>query len=272
VILGVPYNFVKMIESSSNLKAVKLETNWPNMSVMISNQNPNKPWYDKRVRLAMAYAIDCDSIIKHVLFGIPNRVPWLAPGDLGYDPTVKTYPYDPKRAKELLAEAGYPNGFELKLYWPTNWTAMSQEVVQAIASYFEAVGIRTKLEGQEFETFSATRRAGKQPTSDYVAYANGGLAGASDPTLNADTHFACQGGASTHCNPEFDKVLAEARTTVDDTQRAELIKRLVKILREEVSYIPIFSGMATYGMKKNIDYVPTRFFLDLVLVKNITVK
>jgi peptide/nickel transport system substrate-binding protein len=143
LIQGIPFNLVKMIESSPNLKAARLETNSPSMGVVFSTWNPNKPWYDKRVRQAMAYAIDCNAIVKNVLLGIPNRWPWLAPGEVGYDATVKLYPYDPKKAKELLTEAGYPNGFECKLYWPSSYRVpMQAEVVQAIASYFEAVGKR----------------------------------------------------------------------------------------------------------------------------------
>jgi peptide/nickel transport system substrate-binding protein len=273
LIQGVPFNLIKMIESSPNLKAVGLATNNPSMVIGFSTRNPNKPWYDKRVRLAMAYAIDVDSIVKNMLFGVPKHWPWLAPVDLGYDPTVKTYPYDPKRAKQLLAEAGYPNGFEFKLYWPTTFRVpMSQEVVEAIASYFEAVGIRTKLEGQELETFNATRRAGIKPTSDFVGYVPGGFTGSPDPTYGAVSKFCCDGAASTYCHPEFDKIVGEARATMNDAKRAELIKKLVKILREEVACIPIFDYVSTYGMQKNIDFVPTEDRLDVVLVKDITVK
>ena len=83
------------------------------LSVLFGTRNPKTPWHDKGVRLAMAYAIDCDAIIKNVLYGIPNHWAFLAPYELGYDPDLKPYPYDPKKARELLAEAGYPKGLTL---------------------------------------------------------------------------------------------------------------------------------------------------------------
>ena len=273
LIQGVPFNMVKMIESSPNLKAVRLATNNPSRGVVFSTRNPNKPWHDKRVRLAMAYAIDGASMIKNVFFGVPAHWPWLAPDDLGYDPTVKTYTYDPKKAKALLAEAGYPNGFEMTLYWPIGGRVpMSAEGVQAVAGYLEAVGIRVKLEGQEADTFNATRRGAKKPTSDWVAYYTSAFTGAPDPTYTALSYFGCEGASSVYCNPEFDKILTEARETVNDAKRAELIKKLVKIMREEVPSIPIFENVAVYGMRKNVDFVPTQDRLDTVLVKDMILK
>jgi peptide/nickel transport system substrate-binding protein len=272
LIQGVPFNMVNTVKNDPNLKTTRMEVNNPR-AINFSTRNPNKPWHDKRVRQALAYAIDCNAIIKNVLFGIPNHWPWLAPDELGYDPTVKLYPYDPKKAKQLLAEAGYPNGFEMTLYWQMGGRVpMSGEVVQAVAAYFEAVGVRTKLVGQELATFNEGRRAANKPTSDYVSYIAGGLPSAPDPTYAALSYFSCEGASSVYCNPEFDKTLFEARATYNEAKRAELVKKLVTILREEMPSIPLFENVATYGMRKNIDFVPTEDRTDIVFIKDINVK
>ena len=128
IINNCPYPSVRDIEKTPGLKIIRFPENHPTPSVVFANRNPKTPWHDKRVRLAMAYAIDCDAIIKNVLCGIPNRWAYLAPYELGYDPNLKPYPYDPKKAKELLAEAGYPKGFDLTLYWPmTGYFPMARE-------------------------------------------------------------------------------------------------------------------------------------------------
>ena len=272
LIQGVPFSAVKEMDDSPKLKTVRMETNSPPRAVVFTNRNQTKPFYDKRVRMAMAYAIDVDSIISKLFFGVPHRLQLLMPEDLGYDSAIRPYPYDPEKAKKLLAEAGYPNGLEFNLYWQMGGrVAMNSELAQTIAAYFEAVGIRTQIQGQERAAFMATRGNAKKPTSDYVAISAGALTGGTEPTMNADLYFSCKGPASPYCNPEFDKVLDDARTTMDDNQRADLIKKMTKILYDDVAAIPIFANVAVYGMKKNIDFIPTRYFFDLMLVKDITV-
>jgi peptide/nickel transport system substrate-binding protein len=274
LIQAVPFNMVKQLESSPNFKTVSVTTGHPNRGIVFSNRNPKVPWFDKRVRLAMAHAIDWNTMIKTLLFGIPTHWPWLAPGELGYDPAVKPYPYDPKRAKELLAEAGYPNGFEMKLYYAMGGRVpMQNETVEAIAAYLGAVGIKVKLEGQENETFGATRKGAKKPGTDYIGYTSAGMPGSADPTLAGGLFFGCEGALSSYCNPELDKIIAEGRATMNDAKRAEIVKRIVTILQEEVPTILIFNTVSVYGMQKNIDFVPTqRNNMDLMYVKDITVK
>jgi peptide/nickel transport system substrate-binding protein len=274
IINGCPYPSVKYVEKSPGLKIIKFPADHPTCQIVFSTRNPKTPWHDRRVRLAMAYAIDCDAIIKNVLFGIPTRWAFLAPYELGYDPNFKFYPYDPKKARELLAEAGYPKGFDLKLYWQiTGWYPMSREVTEAIASYFEAVGIRTKLIGEEYIAALARFKASKGPDAEFVVYRGHGRAGGPDPSYFLDLFLSGDGGYSLYYNPELDKVIAEAKATVNDAKRAEVIKRAGRIIEEDVPAIVIFNMVPVYAMKKNIDFKPTRKHPhDLILVKDITIR
>jgi peptide/nickel transport system substrate-binding protein len=271
---NVPYPNVKELETSKDFKTVRLALHHPTRGIVFQTLNPKVPWYDKRVRQAMAYAIDRKAIVDNLLNGIPNLWAWQAPEELGYDPAIKYRPYDPKRAKQLLAEAGYPNGFDLKFYWPTTGRVpMSREICEAVASYFEAVGIRTQLIGEEQAAFYARRRAAKEPNAEFVCYFSGGLAGAVDPAYNLALYFSKDGAFSVFSNPEIDKITAEAKATVNDAKRAELIKKAVAILQEEVPSVPIINNVTVFGMKKNIDFTPTmKHNMDLILLRDITVK
>ena len=78
---------------------------------------------------------------------------------IGYDPKVKRYPYDPRKAKELLAKAGYPNGLEVKLYFSPDRYPKAREVCQVIADQLLKAGVKTELVSQEFVGLSGARKA-----------------------------------------------------------------------------------------------------------------
>jgi peptide/nickel transport system substrate-binding protein len=274
LIQGVPFTEVKEIEKSPNLKVVRLETNAPTRSIIFGAKNPKMPWYDKRVRLAIALAIDCKSILQNLLNNNAIHLAALPPGQLGYDPEIKPYPYDPKRAKALLTEAGYPTGFEITLNYPVGGrVSMSSEIAEAIAAYLEAVGIRVKLVGKEQEAMQADRNKALDPEVEYIAYFQAGYAGGVDPAAYIGNFMTSFGSRPVFAHPESDKLIAEARTTMDDKKRSELVKKAVKILHEEVALVPVFTNIATFAMKKNIDFNPTKKHnIDFVLVKDITIK
>jgi len=102
-----------------------------NLFLNLAADQPGSPFKDVRVRRAAAHAIDKDAIIKKVLFGQGERYTEVAPGTPGYDPSLKPLPYDPKKARELLREAGYPNGFDVNCYkqitsaCPAHWVSPS---------------------------------------------------------------------------------------------------------------------------------------------------
>jgi peptide/nickel transport system substrate-binding protein len=270
---GCPYPSVKDLEKSSGLKVVKLSVDHSTLSIMFSTRNPNTPWHDRRVRLAMAYAIDCDSIIKNVLYDIPHRYAYFAPYEVGYDPDLKPYPYDPKKARQLLAESGYPNGFEFNLYWPiTGRNPMVREVVEAIAGYLQEINIQAKLVGEEFSKSYTRHTSSKGPEARYVCYRGAGRAGSVEATQTMELFFGSDGGFSVYSNPELDMVIAEARTTVDATKRGAVLRKAARLISDDVATIPIFNTVSVYAMKKNIDFKPTQNQpMELIHVKDVTI-
>ena len=275
LIASVPYTSVKDLEKDPAIKLVKSVPGHPTPLIQFGTRNPKVPWHDRRVRLAMAYAINYDAIIKNLLLDIPKRYAVIAPYELGYDPNMKPYPYDPKKSKGLLAEAGYPNGFEFQFSWLlTGRAPMMRETVEAIAAYFEAASIRTKLLAEEVSAWNARRRAGKGPEAVYVAIdSNGAMAGSVDPCHFMTAILRTDAGFSVYSNPEYDKILDEARATMDDAKRGELIKKAARIAHDDVAFIPIYSTVPIFAMKKNVDFSPTRKYpFELVRVKHITVK
>jgi peptide/nickel transport system substrate-binding protein len=273
IITSCPYPTVKDLEKSPELKVIRLATNHPTPSIFFATRNPKTPWHDRRVRLAMAHAIDWASIIKNIYHGIPNHWAYLAPYEIGYDPELKPYAYDPKKAKELLAEAGYRNGFDLTLYWIITGRFPFKEGAEAISAYFEAVGIRTKLVGEEPVKNLSRHRAAKAPEAEYVGFFSGGRSGSVDPTFYMELFFGAGGGFSVYNNPELDKLVTEAKAPLGDAKRAEMIKKATWMIHEDVASIPICNAVVVYGMKKNIDFKPTqKHAMELVLIKDVDIK
>ena len=270
---ALPFTEVKEFEKSPNFKVVKFASGHPTRSILFGANNPKVPWYDKRVRLAMAHAINYDAII-NICFGVPTHWAALGPGELGYDPTLKPYAYDPKKAKALLAEAGYPNGFDMNFYWAIGGRVpMQEEIVQALGSYFGAVGIRMKSVGEETAASLARRNNALKPDAEYVGLYTASFAGGVDPVQPLNGYFSSSGGRPVYSTPEITKLILEARGTMNNAKRAELIKKIVRMIYDQVGIIPIINNVSVYGMKKNVNFIPTRGVnFDYVLVKDMSVK
>jgi len=256
IIMSTPFSSVKELESAG-FKTVKIATN-PTCSIQFHTTNPNVPWANKKVRLAMAYAIDTETIVKNVLQGIPGRYPTVGPWELGYDPNLKMYPYDPKKAKEMLADAGYPKGFDMPLYYMTGRVSGMKETTEAVALYLNAIGVRAKVEGLEAPILvEKVRAVKKDPNGQYVAVSTIGAAHYPDPTIPLVLQYHSSSPMGVYANPEFDAVLDQALITLDNKKRGEFIKKAVRILYDDVASIPLWHNISIFSMKKNIEYTPT---------------
>ena len=194
--------------------------------------NPSfKPFSDKRVRQAINYAIDSDLIIKRLVKEKAYRATsWLPTSSPAYDKDMKPYPYDPEKAKQLLAEAGYAEGFEFE------WTATSNEswgipIVEAVIPMLEKVGIKVKIKPVEGTVLSEVTSKG-----DYQAYIWSNTSGPDPLTALKCFHSSTPQSACNYTqftNAEFDKLLDEAAASDDQAKRLDNLKKANAILREE---------------------------------------
>ena len=157
----IPPHLFKRVDSSPNHRIASVAS----IEIMFLAMQPKTPFDKKEVRQAVAYAIDRDKLIKTLLQGRATRLDGpLGPGQYGYDPNLKPrYTYNPKKARELLAKAGYPNGVDVKLYTLVGRYTLDKQVNEAVAAMLTEVGIRTKLQTPEWPTLWANVQKGKVP-------------------------------------------------------------------------------------------------------------
>ena len=178
LIVGVPPDFVGQLEGSPKVSIAK-QVGAHVWYLGINNQK--KPFDDKRVRQALNYAVNKDAIVKDVLkgTGAVSKGPVL-PNTWGADAALKAYPYDPQKAKQLLAEAGYPNGFSTTLWVPESGSGMQSPVAMStvMQSNLKAVGVNVTLQTMEWGAFLAKLRSQEQEL-----FALSWMAGTEDPDM-----------------------------------------------------------------------------------------
>ena len=238
VIVGVPPDFVGQLASSPKANLMK-QVGAHVWYLGINNQK--KPFDDKRVRQALNYAVNKDAIVNDVLKGTgsPSSGPVL-PGTWGAEPALRAYPYDPARAKKLLAEAGYPNGFTTTMWVPESGSGMQSPVAMAtvMQSNLKAVGVNVTLQTMEWGAFLAKLRSKEQDL-----FALSWMAGSEDPDmvmypLLHSSQWTPNGpNRALYKNDRFDDLLHQARQSTDQAKRAQLYREAQKILVEDAPWV-----------------------------------
>ncbi|MDH4136825.1 MAG: ABC transporter substrate-binding protein [Anaerolineae bacterium] len=201
------------------------------------------PFQDNRVRQALNYAVDKQAIIDNIFLGLtqPMDSP-LPPTALCYSPT-KYYEYNPDKAKELLAEAGYPDGFEVTLHFGSGRYLLDTEVVEAVQAYLADVGVKVKVIPLEWAAYGAMIRKPLEETEIQMFLIGWGLP-TLDPDLGIQTYSkdAWAPGLNTmfYSNPELDGLIAEQRATLDPAKRCEVVKSAQEIIMEDAPQIYLY--------------------------------
>jgi len=269
VIMNTAYASVEEIRRAG-FKTASVSVH-PTMSVQFPFANPKAPWADRRVRQAIAYAIDGSAIVNGLLQGIPTRYARLAPGELGYDPEIKSYSYDPALARKLLAEAGYPNGFQVDMsYWAGTYQG-GRETAEAVTLYLKAIGIHTKVQGLDSGQMMETLRKSRTDENVSRIFISAMPMANVDP-IEAFIAYYSKNTFSVYVNESFDRQYELAMSEPDSEKRVGYIREAVRIMHEDVATVPIWNTVAVYAMKPSVDYTPTQRTFPLMYLKHVKVR
>ncbi len=214
------------------------------------------PVRDRRVRQAIAYAIDKEGIVKNIMRGF-GRVPdgqLVGPDAFGYHPSLKAYAYDPAKAKQLLREAGFPNGFTTTMATTAGVNPNDKQIGEALAGYLSQVGMTVEHKIVEFALYIdyVFKPTGRPPLflygPDYYP--------AMDPNFQI-LFFASSHQTQRYNNPRFDELFAQSRKEMDAKKRQELLYRIAELMHEDLPVLPLVHMPLILGMNKRVQgFVP----------------
>lgn len=206
------------------------------------------PIHDRRVRQAIAHAIDRESIVTNIMGGgsVLHLPCYVSQFGCKADDAPK-YAFDPAKAKALLAEAGYPNGFEIDFYGYRD-----RPVAEAIIGFLADVGIKANLQWLQYSALRDRVRGGEIPFN-FMAWGSSSI----NDISNSTGYFFKGGPDDTAHDPEIIAWLSEGDSSVTPEGRQEPYTKALTKIMEEVYKVPLMSYAYYYVMNKDLDFVPT---------------
>lgn len=239
VIEGVNYSDLPSIESNEKLQIFQR----PSLNTAyLGLTNTRGPLKDKLVRQALNHAVDKSAIIDAFYSGSAEpAINPMPPVVAGYNSDVQDYEYNPEKAKELLKQAGYENGFEIELWaMPVTRPYMPDgpKVAEAIQADFEKIGVKAKITTYEWATYLEKTRLGE---ADTFLLGWTGDNGDADNFLYVllDEDNIGSNNYTYYKNPKVHELLIKAQSTVDEEERNKLYKEAQVIIKDDAPWIPL---------------------------------
>jgi len=246
--VGLQPDAASKLSGSSALDIKAVDTD---RTIFINIDNTAKPFDDARVRKALNLSLDRDALVRDILLGngSPIANP-CGPHYLGYNKSLKPQ-FDPTKAKELLKEAGLPNGFEFTLNAPSGRYMKDKEIAEAIVGQWSRVGINAKLVLMEFGTLMTGYRNHKLSPAYLIGVSQPDLDGAQFLTTvfnSAGSYFK---------DPELVAAIVEALKMADVSERRATIEKLNAEVFEKDAYVYLYLQKAIFGLSKKIKWTPS---------------
>lgn len=211
---------------------------------------------DVRVRQALNHAVDVQTIIDTLLQGSTVRIPSIV-NPPNNNPDLTPFAYDPEKAKALLAEAGYADGFPVTIQWSTRFDG-GKEVSEVVGAYLQEVGITSTFEAMELAKF----REGLGAASLKGIYFQG-WAALINPSVEL-VILTCGhvDNSSGYCNPAYDELVKKASQTLDDAARQKLEFEAQQIIWNDAPWLYLWRLPSFFGISKKLsyDFRPDNYF------------
>jgi peptide/nickel transport system substrate-binding protein len=227
----------------------------PNGEVQETN-----PLNDLRVRQALSLAINRQGIVDRVMEGaaIPTGQ-YLRPGSYSYVPDLPPTPYQPDRAKALLADAGYPRGLRVTIHGPNDRYVNDAKIIQAVAQMWQRIGVQTTVDAMPWNTFVA--RAGKLEFSIFLlGWGVGSGEGLNPLRAQLATWNPARGlgtaNRGRYSNAAVDALIDQAMATMDDGAREKIIQRAMKLAMDDVPVIELHLQKNIWATRAGLLYEP----------------
>lgn len=245
---------------------------FPTAAINFDMYDPTTPWMNLKVRQAIAHAIDSEAIIKGLLQGVPDHFAMLAPGEVGYDPGLKPYAYDPKLARQLLAEAGFANGFVMPFYVPTGATGLP-ETATAVALYLKQIGITADVRTIDVvQNQALLQKRSKDPTLEYTSLRSMPLANFGDPATAISFSLGPASPTSLYksSHADFGGLIEEATSTFDEARRAAIVQKALREVYDDVGIVSLWDNVQVIAMRPGLSFTPIQHWLLMTHLTDVT--
>ncbi len=255
ILMDLPVQDVDRVKNADGVNVITR----PGLRLIFLGFNTQEgPFSNLKVRKAVYHAINEDAIVEHVMNGHAYKAGQFYPETVfGYNPEIERVPYDPEKAKQLLTEAGYPDGFTIQFDSSNDRYMNDGQIAQAVAIQLARVGINVELNVQ---TKSAHFDKVLSRNTDFYllgwSNTNGDGMQFLDGLLHSPEDSYGRFNLGNYTNLRVDELIEEAAKTLDDKKRSQIMQEAVKIGMDEVAYLPLHYQQQLYGLKENIAWTP----------------